>query len=362
MQLKAMTYAVIMAGGVGSRFWPASTRKHPKQFLNLFGERSLLQQTADRIAPIIPQENIYVVTNQDYVEKVQAQLPDVPPDQIIGEPVAKNTAPCVAAAAMLIDRKDEGATMVVLPADHFITDAERFRSILTSSIAKAQQGSDLVTIGIKPDRPETGYGYIQFHPDKVQQLEGNPVHPVKTFTEKPGKEVAQKFLESGDFLWNSGMFIWKSSTVLAEIKEHLPEMHAQAEVLREDPSTSNINDFYHNCTSISIDYGIMEHAESVYVVPGQFGWNDVGSWKAVYELADKDGDQNAHRAEHSLFVESEGSMVHTASGKMVAVVGLDDVALVETDDAILVVNLNRAQDVKQVVNKLKDDDETDRFV
>lgn len=250
--------------------------------------------------------------------------------------------------------------MGVFPADHLIMREDVFFSDLEKAREAVEDKNCLVTFGIEPTRPATGYGYIQY--DTKKQVVDEKVYKVKTFAEKPNLNTANRFLKSGDFLWNSGMFIWKSSTVLAEIKEHLPEMHAQAEVLREDPSTSNINDFYHNCTSISIDYGIMEHAESVYVVPGQFGWNDVGSWKAVYELADKDGDQNAHRAEHSLFVESEGSMVHTASGKMVAVVGLDDVALVETDDAILVVNLNRAQDVKQVVNKLKDDDETDRFV
>ena len=356
-----MTYAVIMAGGVGSRFWPASTKKFPKQFLSLFSEQSLLQDTVERIAPQIPPERVYIITNQDYVALVKEQVPQVPADQVVGEPVAKNTAPCVAAAASLIHQKDNDATMVVLPADHYISEPQRYNRFLASAIEKAEQDGGLVTIGIKPDRPETGYGYIQFNEVEQTEYAGNSVYSVKAFTEKPDADTARDFLKSGNYLWNSGMFIWRTSAVLSEIEQQLPDMYEQARAIDLDGGQKSIDTFYHACDSISIDYGIMEHAANVYVVPGSFGWNDVGSWKAVYELSEKDEQGNI--AMHTLahFQETENSLIFSKSDKMIALAGLDNVGVIETDSSILVVNLEKAQAVKHLVNALKENPEHKKF-
>lgn len=361
-----MVYAVIMAGGSGTRFWPKSTKKYPKQFLNLFGEGTMIQNTANRIKEIIPQERILVVTNDDYVEIVKEQLPKVPDTNIVGEPVAKNTAPCVAIAAELLIKQDPDAVMVVLPADHHITDPDRFQEILSSGIAKAESGKDLVTIGIKPDRPETGFGYIHAKSGSAETLKGNSVEAVQGFKEKPSLETAQKFVDSGDYYWNSGMFIWRADTVLNEFKNQLPDMHDLLKQASEDLYTDlhsvAINEFYFDCESVSIDYGVMEGAKSVYVVPGEFGWNDVGSWTAVYDLGEKNNDKNVIQALNVAFAESEKNLVVSDSGKMISLVGIDNVAVVETEDAILVCNLNTAQGVKEIVEQLKGNEEFKKFL
>lgn len=361
-----MVYAVIMAGGSGTRFWPKSTKTLPKQFLKLFGNGTMIQNTAGRIEEIIPQERILVVTNDSYVNIVKEQLPNVPDENIVGEPVAKNTAPCVAIAAQMLYNKDPNSVMVVLPADHHIENDVEFRRILQSAIEKAEQGDNLVTIGINPTRPETGFGYI--HGDKSQEevLKGNSIHPVSAFTEKPNEKTAIKFLDSGDYYWNSGMFIWKADTVLGELERQLPDMHAQVTTastnLFSENHTPAINSFYHACDSISIDYGIMEKAENVFVVPGDFGWNDVGSWTAVYELGDKDENENVINSDYATFSEASNNYIHSESGKMISVVGLSDVAVVETDDAILVCKLDKAQNVKEIVGKLKENKELNKFL
>ncbi len=361
-----MVYAVIMAGGSGTRFWPKSTKALPKQFLNLFGEGTMIQNTAKRIEEIIPQERIMVVTNDSYVSIVKEQLPKVPEENIVGEPVAKNTAPCVAIAAELLYKKDPDAVMVVLPADHHITHPKGFNQVLKSAVAKAESGEHLVTIGINPNRPETGFGYIHADNSASDSFEGNTIHPVKAFTEKPDAVTAQKFVESGDFFWNSGMFIWKASTVLTEIKKHLPEMYEEVKAaspeLYESTHEAAINDFYFSCESISIDYGIMESADSVFVVPGEFGWNDVGSWTAVYDLAEKDNQGNSVQTLNATFAESEGNLVLSSGEKMISLVGVENLAVVETEDAILVCNLDKAQGVKQIVEQLKSAPDYKKFL
>jgi mannose-1-phosphate guanylyltransferase len=361
-----MVYAVIMAGGSGTRFWPKSTKSLPKQFLNLFGEGTMIQNTAKRIEPIIPQERIMVVTNQSYVPIVKEQLPKVPADNIVGEPVAKNTAPCVAIAAELLQKKDPDAVMVVLPADHHITDPDRFMDILRTAVAKAESGNHLVTIGITPDRAETGFGYIHGDLANSEQLEGNALNPVQAFTEKPNVKKAEEFLASGEYFWNSGMFVWKASTVLKEIENHLPEMYAELEVASRELYTgmhqASISDFYHACESISIDYGIMERSDSVFVVPGEFGWNDVGSWTAVYELATKNQAGNAIQANYCTVAEAENNLIVSESGKMISLVGVDNIAVVETENAILICNLNTAQGVKQIVEQLKENKNFHNFL
>ena len=361
-----MVYAVIMAGGSGTRFWPKSTKSLPKQFLNLFGEGTMIQNTAKRIEPVIPQERIMVVTNESYVDIVKEQLPKVPDENIVGEPVAKNTAPCVAIAAELLHKKDPDATMVVLPADHHITDSDGFLNILTSAIEKAKSGKHLVTIGINPDKPETGFGYIHAEKASEETFGDNAVHPVRAFTEKPDLATAEKFLESGEYFWNSGMFVWQASTVLGEIESHLPNMFEElkktSEELYTDYHVPSIKDFYYSCESISIDYGIMERSNSVFVVPGEFGWNDVGSWSAVYELAEKDKLGNAVQALFASFAASENNLVMSNSEKMISLVGVDNVAVVETESAILICNLNTAQGVKQIVEHLKSAEDLNKFL
>ncbi len=361
-----MVYAVIMAGGSGTRFWPKSTKKLPKQFLSLFGEGTMIQNTAKRIEGLIPQERVMVVTNDSYVNIVKEQLPKVPQENIVGEPVAKNTAPCVAIAAEMLYKKDPEAVMVVLPADHHITEPESFNEYLKTAIDKAKQGSNLVTIGIKPDRPETGYGYIHGDDEVQELLSQKAVHPVKAFKEKPDVETAKQFLDSGDYYWNSGMFIWSAKTILEEFEKHLPAMYAEVKKagkgVYEDNHKEAINSFYHACESVSIDYGIMEHAQQVFVVPGEFGWNDVGSWTAAYDLGDKDRKGNVIKAERATFSESSNNYISTESGKMISVVGLDGVAVVETEDAILICKLDKAQNVKEIVQQLKDNEEYRKFL
>ncbi|WP_069132068.1 mannose-1-phosphate guanylyltransferase [Rhodohalobacter halophilus] len=358
-----MTYAVIMAGGSGTRFWPKSTKALPKQFLNLFGEKTMIQETVARLKGAIETENVLVVTNDNYVPIVKRQLPEVPEKFIIGEPVAKNTAPCVAAAAAIMNKMDPDSVMVVLPADHQIKNEKAFLNILNTAIDTAKREDSLVTIGIQPNRPETGYGYICYNEKSIISVGENPVYSVKNFTEKPDRKTADKFLSDGNYLWNSGMFIWKTETILNAFKKYLPEVFKLTEKLQNsDLNQEDINQFYQACPSISIDYGIMEKAEKVHVVPGEFGWNDVGSWTAVHELSEKDDNGNAIGSAKICFVDSSQNLVQTDSGKLVSLVGVDNVAVVETKKAILVVNLKKAQGVKQVVEELKSNPDLKEFL
>jgi mannose-1-phosphate guanylyltransferase len=361
-----MLHAVIMAGGAGTRFWPRSTEARPKQFLNIFGDRTMLQSTVDRIKDLVPPERVWVITNDRYVDLVKEQLPDVPTNNIVGEPVGRNTAPCVAAAATLIHQQDSDGTMVVLPADHLISEPKKFRSILKTAEAKAQDGKSLVTIGIKPNRPETGYGYIEFNSDVSETHNGTEVKKVNQFREKPDLETAKKFVQSGNFLWNSGMFIWQAATIIDQFKKHLPDMHAGIEKLSPAVGSQNqkeaIDEFYYGCESISIDYGIMEQADSVFVVPGSFGWNDVGSWRAVYDLRDKDRNGNVIQTEHAATAHSKNNLIQSESGKMIALVGVENLTVVETEKAILVCDLDDSQGIKDVVNELRDNEDMKEFL
>lgn len=352
------TYAVIMAGGVGSRFWPMSRKKFPKQFLKLFGERSMIQQTVDRIRPVVPDERVLIITNEAYIPIIQEQLPDIPRENIFGEPIAKNTAPCVGLAAKIIEDRDPGSVMFVLPSDHLIADEEEYQNVMMSAAKAADSNQSLVTIGITPSHPETGYGYIQFDESSSSEFEEHRAHSVKQFTEKPDKDTAESFLKSGDYLWNSGMFIWRTDVIIDQMNKHLPAVSNHFDVIDESAAKTADNryqqlyTFYDRCESISVDYGVMERADQVDVVPGDFGWNDVGSWLAVYELNDKDEYGNVTNAEYTSLIETKNSYVKTSGDKLIALVGLEDVAVIETEDAILVCNLNETQDVKQVVNSL----------
>ncbi len=361
-----MLHAVVMAGGSGTRFWPRSTEDHPKQFLNIFGDRTMLQSTVDRIESLVPAERVWIITNDKYVDLVQEQLPNVPTQNIVGEPVGRNTAPCVAAAATLIHDRDPDATMVVLPADHLISDTETFLSILESAESKASSDNSLVTIGIKPDRPETGYGYIEFDEQHSDTFKNHNVKRVKQFREKPDRETAETFINAGNFLWNSGMFVWQANTILNEFAQHLPdiaeEINKLQSSLNEKKQKDSIDAFYHACPSISIDYGIMEQSDSVFVVPGSFGWNDVGSWRAVYDLRPKDKDGNVIESEHATLAHAKNNFIQSSSGKMIALIGVENLAVVETDTAIMVCNLDDSQGIKDVVNYMREKDHLKKFV
>lgn len=367
-----MRYAIIMAGGSGTRFWPESRVAMPKQFLRLIGEYTMLQSTIRRIEPLVEKARILVITNDRYVDIVKAQVPDLPPENIIGEPVGKNTAPVVAAAAAITLRRDPDASMMVLPSDHYIRDEHTFRQVMESAFEKAEQGENLLTIGLRPYRPETGFGYIQYVEEAAGKEEIAPAYEVKRFAEKPDAQTALRFLDSGDFLWNSGMFVWRSSVIMQQFRHHLPLMHRQAEKLAADlasaraaenpaaASDSAINTFYEAVESISIDYGIMEKAETVHVIPAEFGWNDVGSWLAVYELAEKQQHGNVAETQPTLFEGSKNCYVSSSSGKLISIAGLEGVGVIETDDAILICRMDKAEHVKSLVGRLKDDYEAYR--
>ncbi|HKL87622.1 MAG TPA: mannose-1-phosphate guanylyltransferase [Salinibacter sp.] len=347
-----MDYAVIMAGGIGSRFWPASRKEHPKQFLDVFGDGTLIQNTIARLQGLIPPERCLVVTHDRYVEKTQKQLPAVPDENILAEPISRNTAPCITyAAATLVDR-DPDATMVVLPADHVIGNVAQFHDTLDVAIDAAQEPGALVTIGIEPTYPATGYGYIQYDGDAAEDA-GLEAHPVRTFAEKPDQSTAERFIDSGDFLWNSGMFIWRADTILDQVETHLPDAHdAFKPVLDagDDVDTDTLTQAFQNSPRISIDYGVMEQADTVYVVPGSFEWNDVGDWRAVYDLSDKNELGNVIQG--NVIMQDSSRCLVQAGDRLVVLVGIHDMVVVDTDDAVLVCNRESAQQVKQVVEYL----------
>ena len=348
-----MVHAVIMAGGIGSRFWPRSRRSHPKQFLSIISDDTLIQATVARLAGIIPTENIHVVTNERYVDETRRQLPALPEENVLSEPISRNTAPCITYAAHHIHAKDPDAIMVVLPADHIIRDVAQFHEILRVGIEQAGEDHSLVTIGIEPTHPATGYGYIQFDPEDREDAAGPKALFVRTFAEKPNLETAERFLDSGDFLWNSGMFIWRTESILHAVEKHLPDVHDAFAYLANGPDADDpgqLKRAFSTCPSISIDYGVMERAAKVYVVPGSFDWSDVGDWKAVYDLSEHGSAGNV--IEGQAIVHNAARCMISADKRLVAVVGLNDVIVVDTDDALLVCHRDATQGVKNVVDYL----------
>lgn len=349
-----MTYAVIMAGGIGSRFWPASRRERPKQFLKVFGDETMIQQTVGRLEGLIPPERCYIVTNERYVDQTRTQLPDIPPENILAEPLSRNTAPCINFAAVSL-AKDPEAVMVVLPADHVIRDVDRFRRCLQVAIDAASEPGALVTVGINPTHPATGYGYIQFESHRDDHPEQPQAFRVKTFAEKPDIETAERFIDSGDFLWNSGMFVWRVDTILDNLQRFVPRTFEAFDRLRKLPigveQADAEREAFETSQSISIDYAVMERADHVYVVPGSFGWSDVGDWRAVYDLADKDEEGNSLVGEVIVHNASR-CLVRAADGRIVVLVGVHDVLVIETEDATLVCKRDQSQQVKNVVEYL----------
>ncbi|MGF7399134.1 mannose-1-phosphate guanylyltransferase [Thermoanaerobacterium thermosaccharolyticum] len=351
-----MITGVIMAGGKGERFWPKSRIKMPKQFLKLYGEKTMIQQTVDRLKKLMPIENIFVVTNIDYAGIISDQIPELPTENILIEPMGKNTAACIGLAALHTERLDKDSLMIVVPSDHVIKDEETYIDVLVSALEKAQDGDNLVTIGIKPTHPETGYGYINFKKLTNEIINNNPIYKVEKFVEKPDHDTAVKYVKSGDYLWNSGMFIWKTSTILKAIKEYMPGLDKALNMIREyfdsDEIEKVLYEEYSKLESISIDYGIMEKAKNVYVVPGDFGWDDVGSWTSIERLYEKDENGNVIKG-NVVSVDTKKCII-TGNDKLIATLGIEDVIIVDTEDALLICSKDKAQNVKEVLKELRE--------
>jgi mannose-1-phosphate guanylyltransferase len=347
-------FAVIMAGGKGARFWPRSRERMPKHLLDIQGERTIIRETVDRIRPLVPPERTLIVTGRSHAAELIRQLPEIPSENILIEPVGRNTAPCIGLAALHIQKRVPDAVMLVLPSDHRIGDEAEFRRVLEAAGKIAAEGNPLVTIGIRPTGPETGYGYIE-QGDPVPGADGGKICRVRSIREKPPLAQAREFLRQGGFCWNSGMFVWKASTILNAIKQFLPELHEGLMQIRGALGTEReeeiAGEVYSAQKAVSIDYGVMEKAEDVLVVPGDFGWSDLGSWDALWEVSEKDENGNAVRGEF-IGIDAGDSLVHSP-GKLVALVGVRDLLVVETDDALLICRRGRSQDVRKVVEILE---------
>jgi len=346
-------FAVIMAGGKGTRFWPRSREKMPKHLLDIQSEKSLIRETVDRIRPLVPPERTLVVTGRSHAIELIRLLPEIPAENILIEPVGRNTAPCIGLAALYIRQRAGDAVMLVLPSDHRISDEKQLRHVLETAAKSAESAGTLVTIGVTPTGPATGYGYLE-QGQRVATEGELQICRVKAIREKPDLDTARDFLKRGGFLWNSGMFVWKASTILAEIARHLPEIsHGLLEIgdaLGTDSEEEVIEKTYPLLPSVSIDYGVMEKAENVLVIPGDFGWSDLGSWDALWEESPKDDNGNVIRGRF-IGVDSGDSLVYSPE-KLVAIVGVRDIFVVETKDALLICRRDRSQDVRGVVEEI----------
>ncbi|MEJ1241219.1 mannose-1-phosphate guanylyltransferase [Chryseolinea sp. T2] len=344
-------FVVLMAGGVGVRFWPYSRNSKPKQFLDVLGTgKTLLQSTCDRFLPLCPIENIYVVTHEEHEHLVRMQLPTLKPEQILSEPMRKNTAACIAYASYKIALKNPDAVVVVTPSDHLIMKEDEFQNIIRTSSEHAKGQDKLITVGIPPTRPETGYGYIQYLPEKPF------IKKVKTFTEKPELSLAKKFIESGDFVWNSGIFIWGVQAILDAFHKFLPEMSEVFDDIKSKLNTPEERDVIHSaypqCKSISIDYGIMEKAQNVYVCLGTFTWSDLGSWASIHEISDKDDNNNAIRANAQMY-DTRNSIIRGSADKLIVVQGLNGYLVGEFGNVIIVCEKDKEEQFRRFVADLK---------
>lgn len=343
------TKAVILAGGGGERFWPRSRPWLPKQFLDLDGGGSLLQRTYSRVRRLLPLASIYVATRAEHRDLVLQHLPDLPLDNLILEPAGRDTAPSLGLAALVLAQRDPDAIMVALPSDHLVADEDAFAAALRAAAEAAEQVGGLITLGIQPTRPETGYGYIQVGP-VVASAGGLAVHRVARFVEKPDRATAEQYVESGQYLWNCGVFAWRVGTLLAEIHRHLPQLGAVlAELASASPGAfaQALAQVFPQAPKISIDYGVLEKSDRVYVVPAYFGWDDVGTWSAVARLRPRDPQGNAVRGPAILY-DAHGVVVEGVPHRLVAAVGVRDLVIVDSDDAVLVCHKDRAQDVRHV--------------
>lgn len=344
--------ALIMAGGRGERFWPKSRKSLPKQFLSLTDDgRTMIQLTVERIRSMVEMEDIYIATNKDYKQLVLEQLPKIPEENILCEPVGRNTAPCIGLGAVHVAKKYEDALMMVLPSDHLIKYNKMFLNTLRDGCSIAKKGENLITIGITPDYPETGYGYVKFDPESS---DGN-AYAVERFVEKPSLEVAKEYLETEEYLWNSGMFIWKVSTILRNMKRFLPDMMEGLRKIQAAVGTQEqemvLEKVFPQFASVSIDYGIMEKAENIYILPGTFGWDDVGSWLAVERI--QKSNENGNVVSGNIITIHSRNNIIQGTKKLIAAVGLEDLIIVDTEDATLICEKGSAADIKMVLENLK---------
>lgn len=349
-----MTYAVIMAGGKGERLWPLSTPERPKQFLRLDGQRTMLQETIARMRPLIPVENIYIVAPKEFTRLVLEQLElDIPKENMIVEPLGRNTAPCVGLAAVMVESKDPRGVMIVLPADHVIKETERFLAILRRTIEIASSGNYLITLGIIPDYPATGYGYIH----RAEPFENGDIeiYKVQSFTEKPDEKTARRFLEEGDYYWNSGMFLWRAEVILAEIERHMPELHSGLMRIKGNLGKPGLDrvleEVYEVQEPLSIDHGVLERSSHVLMVPADIGWSDVGDWSALDAIISRDGEGNIIRAEW-LGMDTKNSTIYSEKReKLIATIGLENIVIIDAENALLVMDKQRAQEVRKIAEQ-----------
>lgn len=349
--MKQNSYCVIMAGGIGSRFWPKSRQAMPKQFLDILGTgKSFIRHTYERFAQLIPAEHFMVVTNRRYKQLVLEHLPELKPEQVLCEPIGRNTAPCIAYAAYSLLKKDPDAEMVVTPADHLVLNEEDFRAIISEGLEFAAAQSALVTIGIKPTRPDTGYGYIQVSDNQT-------ISRVKCFTEKPNLELAQTFIQCGEFVWNSGIFIWKVRSIVEAFEKYLPEHHALFSDLMPrlgtEEETHAVERVFAECRAISIDYGVMEKADNVYVRCGDFGWSDVGTWGSVYQHSRKDRYANAKPEEGCYLYDTRSSFISLPKDKIAVISGLKEYIVVDTEDVLMICPRSEEQNIKKFIDEVK---------
>jgi mannose-1-phosphate guanylyltransferase len=347
-------YVAIMAGGIGSRFWPMSRTAYPKQFLDVLNTgKTLVQWTYERYAKFIPAENIYIVTSDEYVEIVKAQLPLLPINNILAEPSKKNTAPCIAYISFKLAQINPDAKFIVAPSDHLILEEDRFQEIALKALDFVENIKALLTLGIQPTHPNTGYGYIQYEGLEVTK----DVYKVKTFTEKPDLEIAKSFIASGDFLWNAGIFAWKVSSILAAFEKYQPEMYELFDQekmhFNTDQEAQSIQKIYPQCVNISIDIAIMEKAHNVYVMPASFGWSDLGTWNSAYENMEKDYLGNAVASDNVIVIDATKCMINSPKDKLVVIQGLDDFIVVDTKDVLLICSKDKEQSIKEYVAEVK---------
>ena len=341
-------HVVIMAGGIGSRFWPMSTPEYPKQFVDVMGcGKTMIQMTVERFAPLCPMENFWVVTSAAYVDIVREQLPDIPVENILAEPCARNTAPCIAYACWKIRMKDENANIVVTPSDALVTDGEEFRRVIGTALEFTAQGKRIVTVGITPTRPETGYGYIQA---QIPMESADEVLAVSAFKEKPSLEVAKMYLAAGNYLWNAGIFVWNVSTILESMRRFVPDlaekMDRMAEAFYTPSEAAVVGEIFPTCEKISIDYAVMEKADYIYTIPGDFGWSDVGTWGSLWTLLPHDENGNAVIGENVHLYGCKGCIVHAPNASSVVLEGLEDSIVVERSGRILICRLSEEQRIK----------------
>ena len=361
---------LIMAGGSGTRFWPLSTNERPKQFLDLVSEKTMIRETVDRVVKLIPAEKIFISTNIAYLDIIKKELPEIPEKNIIFEPMARDTAACIGYAALIIQKIYKDSIMAVLPSDHLIKKEKEFLESLNFAFEEAEKDV-IVTLGIKPSYPETGYGYIEYIKNrkprkKEEDTEECKIYKVKSFREKPNREIAEKYIEKGNYLWNSGMFVWKTEFILNEIKKYMDSHKPVLEKIEEMLEKKDLNKFYGKALSeyvseeferfekISIDFGVMERTKSVLVIPVDISWNDVGSFKSLDEIFPKDKKGNVVRTEKYSEIDSEGNIIiNKEKDKIIATIGIEDIVIVNTEDALLICHKDKSQEIKKILNKIE---------